>query len=164
MNQTLRHGTQTIGQLFDHNDMILRSYKNALIQKITSVVDELPEDASHPFLSRNTGKFNIATSWSVRLTKAGFHISHVHPVGWLSSAFYVGFDTETVSNDPANPAGWLHFGIPGIDLPGRTIEPARLVKPEPGMLALFPSYCWHGTYPIEKSGMRLTAPFDVVPC
>jgi tetratricopeptide (TPR) repeat protein len=163
INQTLRNGTQTIGRLFDHKDTILSSYKNVLIKKITDIVSDLPDDATHPFLSRNTGKIDIATSWSVRLTKEGFHISHVHPVGWLSSAFYVAFDQGTVGDNVNDPAGWLHFGVPGIDLPGRKVEPARLIRPEPGLLALFPSYCWHGTYPIENEGMRLTAPFDVVP-
>lgn len=163
LNQTLRHGTQTIGNLFDHGDEILNAYKKALSVKIKEVINSLPYDADHPFLSRNTGKFDIATSWSVRLTKAGFHVSHIHPVGWLSSAFYVAFDTVTVSDDISKPEGWLHFGAPGIDLPGRKIAPIKKIKPEPGLLALFPSYCWHGTYPVEHDGMRLTAPFDVVP-
>ncbi|UTW58568.1 tetratricopeptide repeat protein [Kordiimonas sp. SCSIO 12603] len=163
IDQTLRNGTQTVGQLFDHNDPILQLYKHALNDTVKYFIDTLPTDSEHPFLKRNTGAFRFSSSWSVRLTKTGFHVSHVHPAGWLSSAFYVAFDKSTVSDDPKKPDGWLHFGVPGLALPGRDISPARLVKPEPGLLALFPSYCWHGTHPIANEGMRLTAPFDVIP-
>ena len=41
--------------------------------------------------------------------------------------------------------------------------PEHFVEPKPGMLALFPSYFWHGTVPFEDGGRRLTAAFDVVP-
>ena len=39
--------------------------------------------------SRNTGKYDIAGIWSVMLRPNGFHIDHVHPQGWLSSACYI---------------------------------------------------------------------------
>jgi len=37
------------------------------------------------------------------------------------------------------------------------------VKPERGMLVLFPSYFWHGTVPFGGSDTRLTVAFDAVP-
>ncbi|MCK0069233.1 2OG-Fe(II) oxygenase family protein [Kordiimonas laminariae] len=163
INQTLKHGTQTIGQLLEHDVAIIQSYKQALQSTVQDIINALPNDDEHPFLKRKTGAFRFSASWSVKLTQTGFHISHVHPAGWLSSAFYVAFDKSTVSDDPSRPDGWLHFGVPGIDLPGKEVPPARLVKPEPGLLALFPSYCWHGTNPIVGNGVRLTAPFDVLP-
>jgi hypothetical protein len=39
----------------------------------------------------------------------------------------------------------------------------HFIRPQPGMLVLFPSYLWHGTVPFETGGRRLTAAFDVVP-
>jgi hypothetical protein len=60
------------------------------------------------------------------------------------------------------PEGWLKFGEPGV----RTeppLPPEHFVKPEPGLLALFPSYMWHGTVPFSGPDPRLTIAFDVVP-
>jgi hypothetical protein len=58
--------------------------------------------------------------------------------------------------------GWLSFGEPGI--PTAPALPAEhFVKPEPGVLVLFPSYVWHGTTPFHGEGVRLTAAFDVSP-
>jgi hypothetical protein len=39
------------------------------------------------------------------------------------------------------------------------------VRPEPGLLALFPAYLWHGTVPFsgDPDDTRLTIAFDVVP-
>ena len=37
------------------------------------------------------------------------------------------------------------------------------VRPEPGLLALFPSYMWHGTVPFGGEEPRLTIAFDIVP-
>jgi hypothetical protein len=65
------------------------------------------------------------------------------------------------TRDDESHAGWLAFGEPGITIPG--LGPDHLVRPEPGMLVLFPSYMWHGTVPFTAGGRRLTAAFDVVP-
>ena len=58
--------------------------------------------------------------------------------------------------------GWLSFGEPGIPT-GPALPPEHFVKPEPGVLVLFPSYFWHGTAPFHGEGTRLTAAFDVAP-
>ena len=109
---------------------------------------------------RKRAGYRIAGSWSVQLQPGGFHINHVHPQGWLSSAYYLELP-ESVK-DSSSRAGWLKFGEPG--LPIGACPPDHFVEPEPGMLVLFPSYMWHGTVPFEEGGRRLTAAFDVVPC
>ncbi|MFO0286777.1 MAG: putative 2OG-Fe(II) oxygenase [Brevundimonas sp.] len=38
----------------------------------------------------------------------------------------------------------------------------RWVQPQRGLLALFPSYMWHGVQPFSE-GVRLTIAFDVMP-
>jgi hypothetical protein len=37
------------------------------------------------------------------------------------------------------------------------------VKPEPGLLVLFPAYMWHGVEPFTSGERRLSVAFDVVP-
>ncbi|HET6912296.1 MAG TPA: putative 2OG-Fe(II) oxygenase, partial [Rhodanobacteraceae bacterium] len=60
--------------------------------------------------------------------------------------------------------GWLQLGEPGFKTQP-PLPPERFVKPEPGLLALFPSYMWHGTIPFsgDDGQSRLTIAFDVVP-
>ncbi len=58
--------------------------------------------------------------------------------------------------------GWIKFGEPGPRT-SPSLPPEHFVKPEPGLLVLFPSYMWHGTVPFEGKDRRLTMAFDVVP-
>ena len=111
-------------------------------------------------LGQGEQSFRIAGAWSVRLRPGGFHANHVHPRGWISSAFYVAL--PGVVEDTAAQAGWLKFGQPGP--PTRpSLAPEHFVRPEPGLLVLFPSYLWHGTVPFGGDEPRLSIAFDVVP-
>jgi hypothetical protein len=44
-----------------------------------------------------------------------------------------------------------------------TLDAELSVRPELGLLVLFPSYFWHGTLPFHSEQPRLTVAFDVVP-
>lgn len=159
--QSLRGGTQTRGTLFDKRAPILKSLADQIKLQVADRVTKLPDDPAHPFLRRKPagGKTQFSGSWSVRLQSAGFHINHMHPMGWISSAFYVSLPPEVAGSQTA---GALAFGVPdsslGIPLPAR-----RVVAPQPGRLVIFPSYFWHGTIPFESSAPRLTVAFDAVP-
>ena len=101
----------------------------------------------------------FAGSWSVRLREKGFHTSHVHPHGWISSAFYVALPDSLGSPDQANgTAGWLTLGESRELVPA--LEPVQMVEPKVGRLVLFPSTMWHGTRPFPD-GERMTVAFDI---
>ena len=162
-DQSLRQGTQTRGNLFDKRTPGVRQLVASLQQAIEGAVAGLPSDSTHPFLSRATGRTRFLGSWSVRLRSGGFHVSHIHQQGWLSSALYIALPPGVGGpSDQDLPPGALAFGIPeaglGLDLPPRRVE-----IPRTGELVLFPSYFWHGTIPFESRDYRLTVAFDAVP-
>src|SRR5690242_5380279 len=113
------------------------------------------------FRRRNTGQYRIHGMWSVRLRPRGFHVNHYHPQGWISSACYLHLPPALRQR---GGAGWLKFGEPPFPTVPR-LEAEYFLKPLPGLLALFPSYMWHGTVPFpgEPADARLTIAFDVVP-
>jgi uncharacterized protein (TIGR02466 family) len=127
---------------------------------VREYVDRLPQQGEHPMFSRKTGDFDFAASWSVRLHRYGYHTMHIHPLGWISSAYYVQVPAEVAGSDQAG--GGLKFGEPDIDL-GEAGTARRRIQPAVGRLVLFPSYMWHGTVPFESDGPRTTVAFDVVP-
>jgi tetratricopeptide (TPR) repeat protein len=157
--QSLRGGTQTRDNLFDKKDPAIRALAASICRAVVARLAGLPRDEAHPFLRRNTGSIAFAGSWSVRLRDQGFHINHIHPSGWLSSACYIALPPET---EGSRDAGALTFGVPdtalGLDLP-----PARVVVPWPGRLIIFPSFFWHGTLPFASETPRLTVAFDALP-
>ncbi len=160
IEQTVRGGTQTEGNIFTRGDSLLTALKESLEASIAAFVAELPDDPDHPTLGRKSSAFRLKGGWSVRLRADGFHTNHVHPDGWLSSAYYVSLPPAVT--DPVDSAGHLQFGRPDLTL-GVDLDPLRTIAPEIGHLALFPSYMWHGTVPFSDPAPRLTVAFDVVP-
>lgn len=116
---------------------------------------------SDPMRRRNTGHYRLSGMWSVRLRPHGFHVNHYHPQGWISSACYLQLPPAVAQN---GGEGWIQFGEPAFPTQP-ALEPEYFVRPEAGLLVLFPSYLWHGTVPFsgEPGDTRLTMAFDVVP-
>lgn len=158
LDQSLRHGTQTPTSLLWDHDPVIQTFLQCIEKPIAEYRASLRRDESHPLLSRNHGAAKLKGCWSVCLRQNGFHVNHVHPEGWLSSAYYA--ETPEEINTGSNHAGWLQFGKPRFEVPGAAAE--HFVKPEPGKLALFPSYMWHGTLPIKGNDPRITIAFDVI--
>lgn len=153
-SQSLRQGSQAV-DLLARNDKAIRALPSALDGPIRRHLDYLGQGGD-PVRARNRGGYRMQGLWSVRLYSGGHHVDHVHPAGWLSSACYV----ETVQEQGRE--GWIKFGEPGTFTTPK-LEAEHFVKPEPGMLVLFPSYMWHGTVPFGGNQSRLTVAFDLAP-
>lgn len=164
LDQSVRNGTQTSVNLAYSEDPMIKALMSALGQQIANhIAGMTPGDdpMAHPLAARNNGRFAYHGAWSVRLHPGGHHINHIHPDGWLSSAFYIDLP-PVVQPDDDSHAGWIKFGeFDGpLDPP---LGAERYVKPEPGRLVLFPSYMLHGTVPFGGDKRRMTFAFDVVP-
>jgi len=160
MDQTLRGGTQTVGDIFEQAHPLVDALKAVISQAVQAYIDSLPVDATHPFLSRRAAGWRFTDSWSSRLRSGGFHTPHVHPHGWISSVFYVA--VPAAAQDTTRREGWLHLGRPEFG-EGPSAEARRMVQPRVGRLVLFPSMFWHGTTPFDDAQARLTIAFDAVP-
>lgn len=157
-DQSLRNGSQTSQNLMRSSDPTLRAFFKAVDGPIRAHMRRVAE-APGPLGRRFLGDYRIAGCWSVFLRPDGFHADHIHHQGWLSSAFYVEMPTQP-SPDPK--AGWIKFGEPGQPTQPR-LGPEHYIQPRPGLLALFPSYMWHGTVPFTSQERRITIAFDVAP-
>lgn len=159
LDQSVRGGTQTDGNLLLRIEPVIRDLKARLLAIVERHVAQLPSpEPGHPTLLRTRAPLRIAGSWSVRLTDAGFHTDHVHPQGWLSSALYIALPDTLGRGEEESHAGWLTLGEARDLVPD--LAPLRRIEPKPGRLVLFPSIMWHGTRPFP-AGERLTIAFDI---
>lgn len=160
VGQSLRLGSQVALVPERSPAAAIRAFPQAIDGPIRRYMEAIGK-GSDAFTSRNTGRYQVRGAWSVRLRANGFHLNHYHPRGWLSSACYI--DLPAAMGDHGTE-GWLQFGKPAFptDPP---LEAEYFLKPRPGLLALFPSYMWHGTVPFSggTGDTRLTIAFDVVP-
>lgn len=157
LEQSLRGGTQTDGDLFNHIDPVIVQMREAIRKTVAEHVARFPaKDPKHPLLGSRRDQITFTGAWSVRLQSNGYHANHVHPAGWISSALYIVLPSDIGVGE----AGILTLGEANaptfpVDLPAY-----RKVEPKPGRLVLFPSYTWHGTRPFGD-GERMTVAFDV---
>lgn len=165
-DQSLRNGCQTTRNLVTEREPAIRAIMQAFQPALQTYLEEMvahakttPGADKHPFTSRLQNRAHMKGAWAVQLRRGGFHMNHFHAGSWISSAYYVGVPAE--SADENLKSGWLKFGEPRFATPGAT--PERVLQPKPGILALFPSYFWHGTKPIHGSEPRTAISFDVLP-
>ena len=157
--QSLRNGTETMQDLSRSADSAIQALFKAFAVPIQHYLGHIGT-GSDPLRRRNNGRWRFNGSWSVRLHSSGFHTNHTHPRGWISSACYI--ELPDCMSDGHNDEGVLTFGEPGIATTPK-LGAEYSVRPEVGMLVLFPSYFWHGTVPFRSSQARLTVAFDAVP-
>lgn len=157
LEQSLRGGTQTDGDIFTHVDPVIVKLREAIRTTVAEHAAKFPpRQDGHPLLGPPREPIGFTGAWSVRLQSSGFHANHVHPAGWISSALYIVLPPDLGRDG----AGYLTLGDPSSPTFKVDMPPFRTIEPKPGRLALFPSYMWHGTRPFGQ-GERMTVAFDV---
>lgn len=159
LDQTLRHGTQTSRSLLTDPDPTVQAALQLFIVAIDTYRHALEVSADHPLARARQGGVRLTGAWSARLQRDGYHVSHTHTPGIVSSAYYVEVPEE--AHDPVLKVGWLKFGEPRYPPDG--LGPELYIQPRVGRLVLFPSYFWHGTRPIYGAGPRTSISFDMRP-
>lgn len=132
-----------------------------LEELIRSAVDDYrrnhPRDPGHPFLARHPDRFGL-NIWAIILKAAGHQIPHIHSTAWLSGVYYPKLPPVIGDN---SRAGWIEFGqFPEHIACGAAPEIVS-VRPEEGLMLLFPSYMYHRTIPFAGDGTRISIAFDI---
>jgi uncharacterized protein (TIGR02466 family) len=122
--------------------------------------------AAHPVMARAAERWTLRV-WGTVLGPGGHQAPHMHPLGWLSGAYYVRVPADMQpmpgGSDPALSAGALEFGRPPARLLIKAPAEVRLVEPQAGRLALFPSAFYHRTIPFTSGAKRISIAFDAMP-
>ncbi len=106
LEQSVRGGTQTDRQLLFRSEPIIVQTRAKILSAVREYVGQLPAPVPrHPLLGTPRGRILFEGSWSVRLQGQGFHVSHTHPMGWISSALYISLPRMAQIGAP--PAGWI---------------------------------------------------------
>lgn len=166
LGQTLRGGIQTPRDLRGLPEPAVQAFFAALDGPISEYLRAIGTSPDCPLTARNGNGYAFAGAWSVQLFGGGHHVDHVHPSGWISSAYYVRVPNDEAPRTTgeavhADTPGAIRFGRPPF--PCGELDAETSVRPRAGQLVLFPSYLWHGTSPTVPGSVRVTAPFDLVP-
>ena len=105
----------------------------------------------------------VVRSWCIITERSGYEQWHMHPFGWMSGVYYVRVpDTVSAGTDSD---GCLMLGLSDhvIGAEKAAAIGHYLVRPRPGLLALFPSHSYHRTFPHHAPGKRICVAFDIGP-
>lgn len=136
--------------------------------KVQTYLNDMNQGDAHPFLEHMPSSFNIA-SWAALLDGEGNQQPHIHIDGYLSGCYYVRIPDEIQNQDmsseaaPAAPQGGFEIGRPPPELGCDKPVASKAIKPEEGLMVLFPAYMYHGTIPFHSDTQRICIAFDVLP-
>lgn len=152
-------GYLTEDLLADRTPAIL-GFERCLRAAIDAYIAALPDDPGHPFLRAVPRAGYALNLWATRVAAQGVIDTHIHEESWLSGAYYVELPPAVRDDDSA---GWIEFGRPHRGLPLPPADDIVCLRPEVGMLLLFPSYLYHRTLPFAGTGERISISFDLAP-
>jgi|GEM_PF-532018 len=143
--------------------------RSRMIPQLQSMIMEVVRDyaeqisgSPHPWVRARPAKAQLH-NWCVMTDGDGYEEWHVHQFGWLSGVYYAGVP-ESITQGVDN-GGCIAIGIPP-DLAGEEAQArygTEVVRPEEGLLMLFPSHCYHRTFPHHTGGRRTCLAFDIQP-
>lgn len=154
LGQSVVGGTQTRGDLRWREEQVIADMFAALQNELREYAHKLRAlDANHPLAPITSREPKITASWSILLESEGFHVSHLHNSGLVSSAVHL-----QIPDCLGEGEGALELGRPPDDIK-LPVETYVKFDARPGHLVLFPSFLYHGTTKFPE-GRRLTVAFD----
>lgn len=159
-DKTTRNGAQTAPTLLAGAETgVPAVLRRTVMQRVDAYLGHL-HDRGINFLEAMRPPELRINMWCVFLDPGGHQLTHHHPAGWISGVYYLEIPDSVTAE--AGTDGCIEFGRPhGHDYPQADRHPTLTVRPEPGMMVLFPSGLYHRTFPF-RSGRRVCLAFDVV--
>ena len=107
------------------------------------------------------GAFHVV-AWANVSRSGNYHRIHNHPGSAWSGCYYVSSQT-----DKQSLAGALELYDPRpfaemTDVPGSPYGQRLLVRPEPGLLVLFPGWMYHFVHPVVSEEPRISIAFNAI--
>lgn len=160
LNRSLTRGRST-GELFEEPAGAIADFRGVIERVVDQWRDDNPLDPTHPWRAQRPRRTRIGC-WANIMDRGGFHDVHFHPPGWLSGVYYPQVPAG-VGDGISGHEGWIEFGRAYYMLHSQDDPPVRRLKPQPGMIVLFPSFLGHRTIPFAEHDYRISIAFDIMP-
>ena len=155
-------GRSNIGGWHSQTDFLDRPEPavEALATWITWAANRMVDATAGPGSFKGTMS---VSAWATICRAGAYHAPHSHPDSAWSGVYYV--DAGTNDTD-RSLSGVLEFldpraGVEAVTPPGDPYgEPVR-VRPEAGLIVIFPSWLYHWVHPYSGSAPRIAISFNV---
>ena len=149
-------GSQTGNILFD-DSKFARSVRSMVETLYRDYIAAMTGSGWRGYFAAPPARHQLKAN-AVVLRSSGYQDPHIHPTGFCSGVYYVQIP-KVVGDGNAGTAGHILFGRSA----GKQDNGRRLtIKPEAGLMVIFPSYLWHATVPFESDEDRISVAIDVI--
>ena len=139
----------------------MRAYSDAMNNAVRHYMDELHDDPAHPFLAGRPDTWRLEAWGTITQQVSSGEDTHIHPDAWLSGVYYLRLPAAV--QNQADTDGYLEIGRAPNHMAQRIAPKLKVVRPEMGLLVLFPSYFYHRVLPFKSPETRMSVAFDAVP-
>jgi uncharacterized protein (TIGR02466 family) len=132
---------------------------SALTNWITWAVKQMIDATAGPGVF--SGELSVS-AWTTISRAGAYHAPHSHPDSAWSGVYYVDAGTDS----PDRPlSGVLEFldprtGAEAVTAPGDPYGQVERVRPEPGLMVVFPSWLYHWVHPYAGQAPRIAVSFN----
>ena len=154
--KTTRNGFGTTENLSEKKIPLLINFEEMILKELNKYYDQFKEDKIGYI--HNWPKKMKFQSWSNRLKKQGYNITHIHPTGWISGVFYLKIPKNIVG-DEAGIEFSLHGDNYFIKEKNKILN--SKLQPQDGDIIFFPSSLFHRTIPFNSDEERICIAFDI---
>ena len=139
---------------FDINDKQPKKFIESIKSNLNLAINDMGWDLT-------TQSAKIQSIWAIINNKDAWNQKHHHSNSDLSAAYYVSAHEncgDIVFYDPRPAPVQYH---PRSKAPNKLNATVNSIKPEPGMLVLFPSYLEHSVNPNLSNKKRIVISFNI---
>ena len=148
-----------------HSAADLHSWGGAAVHQLTQWIGAATREmsAATSGSAQYDGDFTL-WAWANLLRKGGYNMAHDHSRAGWSGVYYV----ETGQESPTNPlAGQIEFidprlGASSQHLPGKPFDNPVRIKPQDGLMLVFPGWFKHFVHPYEGESERISIAFNLI--
>jgi len=152
---------QITAELLDEPKGPIAALEPLIQDAIEAYRQKVAADAGNAFFVQWPERWKLAM-WATLLSGEGNLVPHIHLEGFLSGVYYVTLPRAVDEKNSAR-AGWFELGRPPAEWNCKAEPELHFVKPEPGLMLLFPAFVHHRTVPYASGERRISIAFDVVP-
>ena len=151
----------------DHHGQSIKAFHDMTRSEIERYIDQPHIAAVMPELhDMETAWLSV---WALIFREKGNLDGHFHQAALVSGAYYVQCGNV---GGPDTREGWISFGMlpkeiergmPSTPLKEACRRLSWAIRPEDGMMVLFPSFLFHGTIPTQTGDRRICLGLDLRP-
>ena len=144
----LYNGRQTY-EIFEDAAPVMDVLRRIIQGKLEEYIRTRAQNSNIPYFQNRPAAWKLS-GWAVVLEPQGFQGAHIHPESFCSGVYYISIPDSVAANESQGNLKFVELFPRAGDEP--TEVEKYIVKPQEGLLVVFPSYFWHGTVPFEGGG------------